>query len=311
MNQKYSPIMTKKCTLAIDHSQEDATLKVLPNSHLLHSFKTQLSGIYLEYHYAPSHETPLHYPTQHVIAIQTKGKVNAERKLGQSFRQEQIKPGDVCIVPAYTRHWIHTQSEQELILLSIDPAFLNDIASGDVRYKPNSITSSDVELIPHFAQDDPLIYYLGLSLIKALQTEPFESRIYAESLCTTLAAHLLQYYAVANPLQNCHNLDRTTIGQATEYINAYLTQDLSLETIAAEVGMSKYQFCRVFKQVMGITPWQYVVKQRIKAAKQLLKNHHLSIAQISRQLGFSTQGQFSNFFYKHVGVRPTRYRTKI
>lgn len=294
--------MKQNNPLAVDHSQESATLQVLPNSNLLYSCKTQLTGMYLEYHYSPPHETPEHYPTQHVIAIQTKGTVQAERRLDGRFRQEHIVAGDICVVPAQTRHWIHSQGEQELILLSLDPTFLGRVAH-------ESLDPDRIEIIPHFAKNDPLIYHIGLSLKTALQADPLESRVYAESLGTALAAHLLQYYAAGkHPLQNTTSLTRTSIQQAVEYINEHLTEDLSLEAIATSIGMSQYHFCRVFKQAMGLTPWQYVVRQRIEEAKRLLAIPQLSIAEISQRLGFSTQGQFANFFRKHVGVSPKQYR---
>ena len=85
--------MTQNNPLAVDHSQESATLQVLPNSNLLYSCKTQLTGMYLEYHYSPPDAPAEHYPTQHVIAIQTKGAVQAERRLDRHFRQEHIFEG--------------------------------------------------------------------------------------------------------------------------------------------------------------------------------------------------------------------------
>ena len=160
--------MTQNNPLAVDHSQESATLQVIPNSNLLYSCKTQLTGMYLEYHYSPPHETPEHYPTQHVIAIQTKGAVQAERRLDGHFRQEHIVAGDICIVPAHTRHWIHSQGEQELILLSLDPAFLGRVAH-------ESVDPDRIEIVPHFASYDPLIYQIGRSLKTALQANPLES----------------------------------------------------------------------------------------------------------------------------------------
>lgn len=77
----------------------------------LSSDRSHRKGIYLQYHDCPSHETPEHYPTQHVIAIQTQGIIKAERK-GDRFKQEQIRPGDICLVPAHTRHCINSQGKQ-------------------------------------------------------------------------------------------------------------------------------------------------------------------------------------------------------
>lgn len=161
--------MASNKTIAVNFSREVATSQVLSHVNQLSSHRAGWNGMYLEYHDCPSHETPEHYPTQHVIAIQTKGFVEAERKLGDRFGKEQIRVGDVCVVPAYTRHWIHSKGEQGLILLSLEPSFLE-------RTIPDSIDPNDIELLPHFAQADPLVYQIGLSLKTALQTNSANSR---------------------------------------------------------------------------------------------------------------------------------------
>ncbi|MBD2771969.1 AraC family transcriptional regulator [Iningainema tapete] len=288
--------MTQDTPIVVDHSQEEATQQVLPNANLLYSCKTALTGMYLEYHYSPPHETPEHYPNQHVIAIQTEGAVQSERKLDGQFRQEYIVAGDICVVPAHTRHWIRSQDEQGLILLSFDPAFLGKVAH------------ESVEIIPHFAKSDPLIHQIGINLKTALQADPMSSQVYAESLGVALAAHLMRYYAAEKrTLQISTNIPQASIQQAIDYINDNLTENLSLLTIATTVGMSQYHFCRVFKKATGLTPWQYVVQQRIAAAKRLLAQP-LSIAEISLRLGFANQNQFATFFRKHTGVPPRQYR---
>ncbi|MEA5594200.1 hypothetical protein [Rivularia sp. UHCC 0363] len=172
--------------IAVNFSQEKATSQVLSHPNLLSSHQAGWDGMYLEYHDSPSHETPEHYPTQHVIAIQTKGIVEAQRKLGDRFSQEQIHVGDVCVVPAYTRHWIDSKGEQGLILVSLEPSFLSQTIP--------DFDSDNIELLPHFAQPDPLIHQIGLSLKTALQTNSAGNRFYAESLGVALIAHLMQFY---------------------------------------------------------------------------------------------------------------------
>lgn len=302
MEQNQSSSSTGRFEIAVDHSQEDATSQILSNSKLLFSCKAAWNGMYLKYHLVPPHETPKHYPLQHVIAIQTQGIVHSERRLDGQLRSENTGAGDVCIVPAHTRHWIHSDREQGLIFLSLDPAFLARVAH-------EAIDSNQVELIPQFAHPDPLLYQLGLSLKSAVHGDT-KNRFYAESLGMAVAAHLLQHYTTQNhPFPDLgSSVPKLQVRQAIDYIHTHLTEDLSLEAIAAAVGMSQYYFTRVFKQAIGLTPWQYVVQQRIEAAKRLLAKRDLSIAQISKQLGFSTQAQFSNFFRKHTGITSTEYR---
>lgn len=295
--------MVQDRLIAVDFSQSAATSQVLARPNLLSSHQANWEGMYLEHHQHSAHETPEHYPKQHVIAIQIKGKVAAERRLNGSWRQEQINTGDVCVVPAYTRHWFQSSGEQELILLSFDSGFFKGIAY-------ESTQNNSLELLPRFVQSDPFIYQIGLSLMTALKNDPLRSKFYVESLITALAAHLIQFYtAQITPLGI--NDGSIKIKQAIEYIHAHLNEDLSLNTIALTLGISKYHFCRSFKHSTGLTPWQYIIQLRIAAAKKLLAKPNLSIAQISRQLGYSTQGQFTNFFCKHTGINPTNYRKKL
>lgn len=296
--------MTQQKPIAVDFSQEAATSQVLSRPNLLSSRQAGWNGMYFEYHQHPNHETPEHYPNQHVVAIQNKGQVQAERRLDGRLLQEQILTGDVCLVPAHTRHWIHSTGDQELILLSFDPTFLTRVAY-------ESVAPDRVELVPHFAKPDPLVYQIGLSLKTVLETDPLGSRFYADSLGIALAAHLLQFYAVRKPALNVSAGSSSRVQQAMEYINDHLGEDLSLDAIASTVGMSQYHFCRLFKQTTRLTPWQYVIEQRIEAAKRLLAMPQLSIAQISHRLGYSTQGQFANFFRKHTGISPTTYRQQL
>ena len=296
--------MTQNDSIAIDHSQESIVLQTLPGAKVEFSSKTQLNGIYLESYHSANHETPEHYPNQHVIAIQTQGVVQSERRLDGQFRHESIVAGDVCVVPANTRHWIRSAGAQDLLLISFEPTFLQQL-------DPEVIDPDRIEILPHFAKSDPLIYQVGRSLKIALETDPIGNRIYAESLSNTLAAHLVYHYSTkARSLETIRCASHPQTQQAIDYIQAHLTEDLSLAAIATSVGLSKFHFAQMFKQTMGISLWQYVVQQRIELAKRLLTQLNLSIIEVSDYLGFSSQSQFTNFFRKHTGINPTQYRKK-
>jgi AraC family transcriptional regulator len=297
--------MTQNDSIAIDHSQESVILQAVPAAQVEFSSKIQLNGIYLEAHHSSAHETPEHYPNQHVIAIQTQGVVQSERRLDGQFRRESLVAGDVCVVPANTRHWIRSTGEQDLLLISFEPTFLKQL-------DPEVIDPDRIEILPHFAKSDPLIYQLGRSLKIALETDPIGSRIYAESMSNALAAHLIYHYSTtARSLETIKCADHPQTQQAIDYIHAHLTEDLSLAAIAISVGLSQFHLARMFKQTMGISLWQYVVQQRIDLAKRILTQLNLSIVEVSNHLGFSSQAQFTNFFRKHTGINPTQYRKKL
>ncbi len=95
---------------------------------------------------------------------------------------------------------------------------------------------------------------------------------------------------------------------AIDYIQANLHKTLNLPIIATHLNLSYYYFCSLFKQSMGVSPWQYVIKQRIDRAKKLLKDQELSIAEIAVACGFSHQSRLSKHFRKMTGTTPKNYQ---
>ena len=101
------------------------------------------------------------------------------------------------------------------------------------------------------------------------------------------------------------------INQGINYIQAHLTENISLETIANYLGISRYHFCRIFKQSVGLTPHQYMIQQRVEKAKVMLREGKLSISDIACVCGFSHQSHLNYHFKKLTGVTPREFILKI
>jgi len=97
--------------------------------------------------------------------------------------------------------------------------------------------------------------------------------------------------------------------RVTEHIQQNLDKDLRLAELAALVYMSPYHFARLFKCTTGVPPHRFVVRQRIARASAFLATQGLSVAQISRMVGFRTPSHFTTVFRRVTGVTPRRYRT--
>lgn len=91
-----------------------------------------------------------------------------------------------------------------------------------------------------------------------------------------------------------------------EFIDSHYTETLTIETIARTAGMSEYHFFRLFKQMMGLTPYQYILSNRLKTAVLLLKADY-SVSDVAISMGFADIFSFSKAFKKHYGVSPTTY----
>ena len=74
--------------------------------------------------------------------------------------------------------------------------------------------------------------------------------------------------------------------------------------------MSPYYFCRLFKQSTSLSPHQFVIRERIEHARQMLKEHRLSMVEIATNLGFSDQSHFARVFRGLVGITPKNYASR-
>ncbi|HEY9665038.1 MAG TPA: helix-turn-helix transcriptional regulator [Allocoleopsis sp.] len=87
----------------------------------------------------------------------------------------------------------------------------------------------------------------------------------------------------------------------------HLETDLSVAEIADAVQMSPYYFSRCFKQSIGLSPYQYILQQRIERAKQYLLQRDLTLAEVAQQVGFASQSHLNRHFKRFVGMTPTAF----
>jgi AraC-like DNA-binding protein len=96
--------------------------------------------------------------------------------------------------------------------------------------------------------------------------------------------------------------------RAVEHLEQNLTEPFSLEALAGRACLSKYHFCRLFKQHAGLSPKQFCICRRIEKARELLVKHDLTVSQIAYRLGFNDASEFIRQFKKFTGHTPRRYR---
>ena len=85
---------------------------------------------------------------------------------------------------------------------------------------------------------------------------------------------------------------------------------LTLEDLAAETTMAPKYFCRVFHQITGRTPINYLNYYRVECAAELLRSTDDSITEIAFACGFNDSCYFSKTFFRYKGVNPKEYRRK-
>lgn len=105
--------------------------------------------------------------------------------------------------------------------------------------------------------------------------------------------------------------DEVLLERIMKEINAHIDDpDLNVERLASEVGVSRAHLHRKMKDLIGMTPSDYIRNIRIKRACELLKRHDIEVTQVAYKIGFTSQPHFSAHFKRYTGFSPSEYRAK-
>ena len=99
--------------------------------------------------------------------------------------------------------------------------------------------------------------------------------------------------------------------QICAYVMAHYIHTISLDDIAAEIGMNRSAFCSYFKRCKGMTFSQYVTQYRLNTACELLKHSQKQVSEICFTVGFNDLPHFVRIFTNTLGVSPSKYRRQF
>ena len=215
-----------------------------------------------------------------------------------SLRQDKdwftFGPSNVLVsVPGLVRQYRHLEECPDDVCLSVAfaPETLED-AVGDTR-----------TLLPH-----PLVTGAPAGFTHALITSALTSRdplwIEEAALHATLAfsarwreRHLLAPHAAAHA---------RAIRRSMEFMAANAADSCSLTTVAREIRMSPFHFARLFSQLAGTSPHQFLLSLRLRRSATMLRSG-ASVTDAAMSNGFENLSHFSRSFQRRFGVTPRRY----
>lgn len=110
---------------------------------------------------------------------------------------------------------------------------------------------------------------------------------------------------------NTYDMKETYIRKAIEFIERNYDKKITVESIADYVGIDSKYLWRLFNLILGISPVKVLLNKRVQKACELMNNPLLSIADISRSVGYADALQFSKMFKKIKGMSPSYYKKSL
>jgi AraC-like DNA-binding protein len=97
------------------------------------------------------------------------------------------------------------------------------------------------------------------------------------------------------------------VSQVIAYIRGHLSEPLSVAELAEQACLSPSAFAHLFRDVCGMSPYQFLKSARLERARDLLVCENLNVSEVARSVGYSSLSHFINEFKRHFGVTPRAY----
>lgn len=258
----------------------------------LHSFKElDFPMIFDFYHMNSSfHEVFYHWHIDLEMLYFTSGSANITIN-GEVFL---ASAGDVVIINSNFIHYIKLHGEEcNYYCLIMDHNFCREIGF-DITKTMFSQKTNDPELINIF---DIMINESTNKLLhwkKAIR-----------ALGITMNILLYRNQNIACSINNSNHSKSELVKSAIQYINKNLQNEFCLDDIATELCISKYYFCRVFKDITGQTLKGYLLTVRCLHARTLLQKGNITIIECSHMCGFNNPSYFTKCYKNQFGYLPS------
>ncbi|RFC54739.1 helix-turn-helix domain-containing protein [Brumimicrobium aurantiacum] len=141
----------------------------------------------------------------------------------------------------------------------------------------------------------------------AHSTDPFKE-IHIKMLLKEmiLCVMKMQYVSVLKESAQ-QNTNNSPFSAIIYFIRQNIYRDISIDDLLQVADMSKSAFYRAFGAELGLSPYQLIIEERLKAAKKLLLEEQLSIKETAYSTGFSSANYFIRLFKKHEGMTPKQF----
>ncbi len=253
---------------------------------------------------------PLHdvvEPMSHHVIMAYNGMTQRmERRSGRSVAIGTFRRGVVIIIPEGSSSRWDIPKPVDVVQLYLPHRTL-------MRVADEAGTATSTDLLERTAHPDSITSRLLLSAASALEGNGALDMLFRHQLTELLAARLLAAHS-GSPTTfqpTMGGLSPKVLLRAIERLRSDSEVDVSLDALAAEANLSRFHFCRAFKESTGLSPHAWLRQHQLERAMQMLRDTDESIAMVAAELGYASQTAFAAAFRRLTGEAPSDWRRRV
>ncbi|MBL0924002.1 MAG: helix-turn-helix transcriptional regulator [Sphingomonadaceae bacterium] len=283
---------------------------IYPSEALLRSFDVvrPRAGdlLNLEYFEAEPADMPtLVFDQHHILLNLNPQPHDVENWRDGAHRKFTFRQNEVVITPAGMESGWRWHARSKVIVVTILPDRLARFAESELAI---ILTEKQLRDVPQ-VEDADLVQAAEM-VLTGLRAGGAGSNVMFDALARVFLVKLIERYGEerTEALAFTASFTAQHYKRVLDHVARHFGSQLTIEDMAREAGLSTAHFSRLFRQVIGETPYQYLMDYRVEQAKKMLGEAGRPLIDIALACGFSDQPHFTRVFKRLTGKTPKEWR---
>lgn len=221
---------------------------------------------------------------------------------GRPLGLTQQLPGSVRVLNMGNSPYAHIQEPVDFLRINITHRTLDDLAYDRGERRPGSLRQV-------VNQEDPVLHGLALALTARIDIYGPDDQLFIDHVGLALHKHIVKAYGnMRNPASWRGGLAHWQLRRACEMMITDMTGGVTISQLADACGLSASYFTSAFRTTTGVPPHRWLMNERIRRAKDLLRHKTLGISDVALACGFADQSHLTRVFLRMEGQPPGRWR---
>ncbi|MDN4984098.1 AraC family transcriptional regulator [Bradyrhizobium sp. WYCCWR 13022] len=244
--------------------------------------------------------------SHHVIMAYNGVTQHMERRNGRSVASGTFRPGVLIVIPEGSSSRWDIPKPVDVVQLYLPHATL-------IRVADEAAAGTSTNLLERTAHPDPITSRLLLSAASVLEGNRTLDALFRHQLTDLLATRLLAAHTSSPTTFQpaVGGLSPKVLLRAIERLRSDSETDVSLDALASDAGLSRFHFCRAFKESTGLSPLAWLRQHRLELAMNMLRDTDASVVSVAMELGYASQTAFAAAFRRLTGETPSDWRRRV